>query len=707
MSHPRIFVHIPAYRDRECQWTLRDMFERARHPDRVFAGVCWQTDPVEDTDCFLIRPCPAQVRTANFHIREARGLGWARAKAQSLWQGEEYSLQIDSHMRFADDWDEQMIDLLAACDSPDPVLTLYPASYQPPDTRENFDRPRVQMIRRFLPNGLLEFGTEPVPDGAPADRPMPTAAVAGAFIVGSARILRDAPSDPDIYFNGEEPNLAVRLWTAGFDLFSPHVTVLYHYYLRKDGARHWNDAISRETQELTARTLRRLRLLCEPEAFPPEEVAELGRYGLGTRRSLAEYEAFAGVSFTARSIASQARSYPWVRPATVRDALALPDTLGPAPGTQLFVLGEEGVLFAEEKGTLHRLNQAAARNWCALEAGWGSERIAADAAAARGITTDAAMAELRELAAHWIGEGLLRDTAAAPATGPRLDPARFAFRCRDYRLLDTVVRLRFGDATLEALIHPAFAHLQVDSAGSTPAATLTMVRILDWHYIFAGDEMLLLADTPRKLVPKLKAEVMARAINRHDHVLHLHSAAVMHAGRLVLFPAGSGNGKTLLAARLLSLGCEYFSDEAVLLRRDGTVRPIQAALSVKTGGLEALEPHFPGLSALPEHDREDGVTVHYLPPPRERLPPPGRTARPAVVVFPRYEPGAAPRLRPVPPADALGRLLDECLAIPRRLDTEAVATIVETVERASCWELVTGELDAAARQVMALAEQAG
>ena len=48
-----------------------------------------------------------------------------------------------------------------------------------------------------------------------------------------------------------------------------------------------------------------------------------------------------------------------------------------------------------------------------------------------------------------------------------------------------------------------------------------------------------------------------------------------------------------------------------------------------------------------------------------------------------------------------------CLAIPRRLDTEAVAAIVETVERASCWEPVTDDLDAAARLVMGVAEAAG
>ena len=37
----RIFVQIASYRDPDCQWTLKDMFEKATNPDRVFAGVVW------------------------------------------------------------------------------------------------------------------------------------------------------------------------------------------------------------------------------------------------------------------------------------------------------------------------------------------------------------------------------------------------------------------------------------------------------------------------------------------------------------------------------------------------------------------------------------------------------------------------------------------------------------------------------------------
>jgi hypothetical protein len=35
-------VAVPAYRDPEAAWTLRDLFLKAARPDRVHAGVVWQ-----------------------------------------------------------------------------------------------------------------------------------------------------------------------------------------------------------------------------------------------------------------------------------------------------------------------------------------------------------------------------------------------------------------------------------------------------------------------------------------------------------------------------------------------------------------------------------------------------------------------------------------------------------------------------------------
>jgi glycosyltransferase involved in cell wall biosynthesis len=159
MTWPRIFVHTPSYRDPECQWTIRDMFEKASHPERIFAGICWQTLPEEDADCFLVETRPEQVRSVRFHIREARGLGWARQQAQSLWRGEEYCLQIDSHMRFVPKWDEILLEMMAACDAPEPVLTHFPPAYTPPDNLEEERGSSVLCVICFRPGGILQYSS--------------------------------------------------------------------------------------------------------------------------------------------------------------------------------------------------------------------------------------------------------------------------------------------------------------------------------------------------------------------------------------------------------------------------------------------------------------------------------------------------------------------------------------------------------------------
>ena len=109
----RIFVQIASYRDIECQWTVKDLFDKAEHPERITIGICWQYDPEEDKDCFLIAERPAQVRISPFHWKESLGVCWARHQAGLLWEGEEYALLIDSHMRAVPGWDRLLIEQLA------------------------------------------------------------------------------------------------------------------------------------------------------------------------------------------------------------------------------------------------------------------------------------------------------------------------------------------------------------------------------------------------------------------------------------------------------------------------------------------------------------------------------------------------------------------------------------------------------------------
>lgn len=300
-GQPSIFVAIASYRDTECQWTVKDLFEKATCPDRIFVGICWQFVPGEDDDCFQVTTRPEQCRVLEFHARDSQGACWARHQGQKLWQGEDYVLQIDSHMRFVPGWDERLLEMLAACPSERAVLSTYPPAYVPPNDLAPESVTTIHP-KHFDTNGVLMFGSTAVPvKDAPAV-PVPSPYVAAGMLFGPGAIIEEVPYDPYLYFQGEEITLAVRLWTSGWDIFIPNKVVAWHDYTKRPGRRrHWDD--SADSTKLSARAYARVRVLLGMEgSTDPDVLQEIGRYGLGTRRSLQDYEAFAKLDFSRRLI---------------------------------------------------------------------------------------------------------------------------------------------------------------------------------------------------------------------------------------------------------------------------------------------------------------------------------------------------------------------------------------------------------------------
>lgn len=300
-SLPRIFVNIASYRDTECQWTVRDLFDKATHPDRVFVGLCWQFVPGDDDDCFEVETRPEQVRRIDFHAKESRGVCWARNKVQGLWEGEEFTLQIDSHMRFEQGWDEILLGMYDSCPTEKAVLTTYPIPYIPPN---ELSPPSIVTIlpKYFDRQGILMFKSIAHGIDKAPKTPAPTPYIAAGFLFGPGQIISDAPYDPHIYFQGEEITLAARLWTNGWDLFTPNKHVIYHDYTnRPNRIRHWKD--DRDWNKLNQRAMKRVRHILGMEISTDEDVLEdIDDYGLGSARPLSEYEKFSNVNFNDRSI---------------------------------------------------------------------------------------------------------------------------------------------------------------------------------------------------------------------------------------------------------------------------------------------------------------------------------------------------------------------------------------------------------------------
>jgi hypothetical protein len=304
----RIFVQVASYRDADCPWTIKDMFDTAAKPERVFAGVCWQSIPEEDPVFLVEGPRSEQVRKVEFHANESKGVCWARHQTQKLWRAEEYTMQIDSHMRFEKHWDEKLIAMIRQCPGDHAVLTTYPMGFTPPREITGAGMVTKIVAKEFDTHRILIFGNISVPEGEAPAKPMLGAFLGGCFFFGPSSIIPAVPYDPDLYFFGEEASVGARLWTHGYDLYAPNRAVIYHDWSRQGRRLHWDD--SSEWGRLTERAYARVRHLFGTErSTDPAVLRDLDAYGFGTERSLADYERFTGISFRDCTISDRAKSF--------------------------------------------------------------------------------------------------------------------------------------------------------------------------------------------------------------------------------------------------------------------------------------------------------------------------------------------------------------------------------------------------------------
>jgi hypothetical protein len=299
----RIFVQIAAYRDPELLPTIADCLARAARPERLSFGVCWQRDESECLGAYARDP---RFRIIELDYRRARGPCWARHRIQQLYAGEPYTLHLDSHHRFVDGWDELCLDMLHELQSAGvarPLLTSYAPVYQPendPAGREQV--PYRVRFRNFTTEGIVEVLPETIDDFMTRTEPLPARFFSAHFAFTLGRFCHDVPHDPKLYFFGEEPTLAVRAFTHGYDLFHPHRMVLWHHYGRTAFPKHWGDHGQWHFHDW--RSLQRVRQLLGIDGTACE--TDFGPYGLGALRSLRDYEVYAGIHYGLRGVSDHA-----------------------------------------------------------------------------------------------------------------------------------------------------------------------------------------------------------------------------------------------------------------------------------------------------------------------------------------------------------------------------------------------------------------
>lgn len=282
-----IFVSVAAYRDAQCTDTIKDLFAKADDPSRVFVGICEQNTGDAKESCAPVK-LPENVRRVQIPHTEAKGPTYARYLCSTLYNGETWFMQIDSHTKFAQGWDTLAISNIQKCPSKTAILTHYPRVIE--ESGEKHTGVPVLCKSKFDNNGVPTFESiimDPRADGMPRAVPF----VSGGFVFAPGQAVKDVPFDPDLpyLFQGEEILHSARLWTAGYDFFTPLDNIVFHQYERKGAPRFWND-IKDYTgpQAETHKKVRRLLGLEQPA------LSGYG-YGMGSARSLADYWKFADI----------------------------------------------------------------------------------------------------------------------------------------------------------------------------------------------------------------------------------------------------------------------------------------------------------------------------------------------------------------------------------------------------------------------------
>ena len=307
-----LFVSIAAYCDPVLGFTLARACAAAAHPEALHLAVVDQSpEPLPASTLALL--APARLTYQRIDPVYARGPCWARALAMALYEGEDWFLQLDSHMEFEPGWDERLVGQAQALlpGRRGVVISAYPNAFVFEQGRPVVRPATGKVLAHVVKPGtgfdpqhpVLSFEAHPVD----SDRPVPGFHLGAGCLFAPGRFALEFPYDPALYFHGEEQAIAARLFTHGWDIV--HMPGLPIYQLYNDGSSglpprplHWDPAHETGRPQawwtLEQRSRQRLQALLDGEP--------LGAYGLGTVRSLREYADWCGIDYASRTLTPQA-----------------------------------------------------------------------------------------------------------------------------------------------------------------------------------------------------------------------------------------------------------------------------------------------------------------------------------------------------------------------------------------------------------------
>jgi glycosyltransferase involved in cell wall biosynthesis len=298
-----IFIQIASYRDPQLIPTIRDCIQKSKTPHNLRFGIAWQHSLEDDWDNLDEYINDSRFKIIDINYKDSKGACWARNKIQEKYDGEKYTLQLDSHHRFVENWDEELIKMIKQLQDKGhkkPLLTSYMPSFNPEnDPKGRVLEPWWMTFDRFIPEGAVFFLPAVITGWQDLTAPIPSRFYSAHFAFTLGNFCKEVPHDPEYYFHGEEISIAVRAFTWGYDLFHPHKVIAWHEYTRKGRTKQWDDDLNWGILNEASHSRNRILFGMDGEF---SHKIKFGIYGFGNVRSLEDYEKYAGLRFRDRGV---------------------------------------------------------------------------------------------------------------------------------------------------------------------------------------------------------------------------------------------------------------------------------------------------------------------------------------------------------------------------------------------------------------------
>jgi hypothetical protein len=230
----KIFVAIASYMDSELYDTVKDLLSKSLDPSSIFVSVYCQSDTFPDLES-LCETFGCEIFYVKTSHKNAIGSSYAKRIAQMpLTQNFDYYLGIDSHTRFIEGWDKDLVSQYCLSEKffdTKIVFSTYPFAYKYVEGKEVLveeDDPTSLCLEK-VENFWKYQARYKDYDGDGFGEV--TNYLCAGFAFGRSKYFIDNPYDELIYIEGEEITLSIRMRCDGIKIISPPKNYVYHNYV--------------------------------------------------------------------------------------------------------------------------------------------------------------------------------------------------------------------------------------------------------------------------------------------------------------------------------------------------------------------------------------------------------------------------------------------------------------------------------------------